>query len=182
MQYEEKIVESIIEKYPKFKIEKKSSSVLMKIIHWALFILTFGQMKDFMSKFITVIGYTVYVPDSWESTGDKGKASVLVHEARHMYQKEKYGSIAFSLGYLFWPLPLGLANFRLNMEVDASAVEIIYQNMEFGLPLYGNKFWATVNILSSSSYFWPTFSRAKVEGKLRESIEEKLKNRYLDNI
>ena len=167
--YQKEIVDLVKKRYPKFKIEKKSESTLMKIIHWALLVLSFRQMKRFM-EYITTIGYTVYVPDRWDVLGDRTRASILVHEARHMYQKELYGTFRYTFGYLLWPLPVGFSNFRLDMEIDANAVQIWYEHEKFKFARFGGHFWSVVDALSGPDYLWPTFSREKVEEKLRKAI------------
>lgn len=159
------------QKYPKFEVRPKKGSKLMKLIHWFLLIITFGQMKTFMS-FITTIGYVVYVPEHWETKSGYARATVLVHEGRHMHQKDHH--FMFSLRYLFWPLPFGYANFRLEMEADAYAEGIVFSHREFGTRLYGQRLERACQALSGPEYFWPTFSYKKARKTLEECIIKKM--------
>jgi hypothetical protein len=72
-----------------------------------------------MTDFITTIGYTVYVPDSWLSGGDEGRIMVLRHERVHMRQRRKYTMPLFTFLYLVPFFPLGLAYFRARFEWEA---------------------------------------------------------------
>ena len=76
----EKILNETKREFPDFEILPKNKSVLMKVIDAALRIITFGQMKNFMTRFITVIGNKVYVPDSWEDNTLTSKAEIIRHE------------------------------------------------------------------------------------------------------
>ena len=178
--YDKEIEEELRAKFPKFEVRQKKDSLFMKFLGWALLIITFGKNKRFM-EFFTTVGYTIYVPEFWHFYTDTSKASVLVHEGRHMWQMEEYGGKSifgrawFGLKYLLWPFPLGYANFRLEMEVDAKSEEIVYVYKVFSFPLWGRGFDRAISVLSGPEYFWPTFSRDKVSRLLRASIMKKLK-------
>ena len=109
--YEALLVE-IKKEFPDFDIIKKTDSKLMKLIDVCLKVITFGQMKTFMTNFITTLGVKVYVTEKWESSRLVDKVEVLRHERIHMRQGKKYGRFLFSFLYLLFPLPVGLAYFR----------------------------------------------------------------------
>lgn len=167
-------------KYPKFVVRQKKESILMKIISWILFLITFGQNKRevFMNGFITTVGYAMYVPDGWENKTDPTKAITLVHEREHMRQKKKYGLVIMALGYIFWPFPIGFANFRLMREIEANSVEIVFAHKKYGFPLWdfakSSGFKQTVDVLTSASYFWPSFNKEKVARLLKKQIIKEL--------
>ena len=89
-----------------------------------------------------------------------------------MRQRKEKGLLRFSLGYLFWPLPIGYADFRLDMEVEAVAEQILFGHEKFGWPIKWLKFYSTISVLSGPEYFWPTFSSLKVEKKLSKKLLE----------
>jgi hypothetical protein len=109
----------IRKEFQTFAIVKKSDSKLMTVINAFLKTITFGKMKSFMEDFVTTIGNTVYVPSKWPNWPTPSKMAVLRHERVHMRQSERYGRILYSLMYLFLPLPIGLAYFRMKLEKEA---------------------------------------------------------------
>lgn len=116
----EKILNETKSEFPDFEILPKNKSVLMKFIDAALKIITFGQMKNFMTGFITVLGNKVYVPETWKDiTLITSKAEIIRHERVHMRQSKKYGRILFSFLYLVAPFPVGVAYFRKKFEQEA---------------------------------------------------------------
>lgn len=90
------------------KIIPKNSSKLMKIIGWF-----FGVTKistEFMTRYITIIGDTVYYPDNLLSNPDETKMlRTVVHESVHLYDSQKF-KFLFKFLYLF---PQSMAIFSL---------------------------------------------------------------------
>jgi len=124
-----KIMDDIKSEFPDFEIVSKNSSKLMKIIDVALKIITFGQMKMFMTNFITTMGNKIYVPSDWEQFPVMSKISILRHERIHMRQAKKYGRFMFSVLYLFVPFPVGIAYFRKKFEQEAyeESLKAVYE-------------------------------------------------------
>lgn len=110
---------SILAEFPTFSVQYKADSTFMKILNVLLTIVTFGQMKGFMTTFTTTIGTTVYVPSTWDTSNTADKCTLLRHERIHMRQAKRMGRWKFSLTYIFWPLPLGLAKGRASLEMEA---------------------------------------------------------------
>ena len=90
-------------------VKKKSSSKLMKAIGWL-----FGVTKispEFMTRYITTIGETVYFPDAMlENPNSESILRVMVHESVHAYDSKKLTGPLFKFLYLF---PQSLAAFSL---------------------------------------------------------------------
>jgi hypothetical protein len=105
--------------FPDFKVVNKHESGLMKVIDVALRVITFGQLKQFMSNFITTVGTTVYVFDGWDDRPVTARMEILRHERVHMRQVRKYGRFLFSVMYLLLPLPTVFAHFRKKFEQEA---------------------------------------------------------------
>lgn len=110
---------TIREEFPNFEVVRKSDSRLMSVIHTLLMCISFGQMRTFMVDFVTTLGTTVYVPTKWETWPVPSKMAVLRHERVHMRQAKKYGRVLYSFLYLFVPLPIGLAYYRMLFEKEA---------------------------------------------------------------
>ena len=64
--YEQLLLE-IANEFPSFKIVAKADSAFMKVLDFLLKLITFWQMKTFMSRYVTTIGCTVYTPTLWET-------------------------------------------------------------------------------------------------------------------
>ena len=93
--YETLLVE-IRKEFPDFHIIKKEDSRLMKLIDVCLKIISFGQMKTFMTDFITTLGSKVYIMERWESVALIDRIAILRHERVHMRQARRYGRFLFS--------------------------------------------------------------------------------------
>jgi len=92
----ELLIEELKIKYPKFEIKFKDESKLMKF---------FGILaqfnKKFMSRYTTVIGYTVYFPSrKWMAENWRKTFYVLSHESIHMANHDA-NPIKHVLGYTF---------------------------------------------------------------------------------
>lgn len=130
----------------------KSDSLLMKIINWFLLIITFGKLNQFMEHFTTTIGRTIYLPNDWNELPPEQRDIIIEHEKVHMKQKERYGIFLFSILYLFIPLPIGLAYFRMKFEKEAYEVTIKKIIEYYGVKAVKKEFF--IRCFSSASYFW----------------------------
>ena len=174
----QKILDEIKSEFHDFEILPKNKSVLMKLIDSALRIITFGQMKAFMTGFITTMGNKVYVPDVWNDYSVAFKVEILRHERVHMRQAKKHGRMFFSLLYLFVPFPIGFAYFRKKFEQEAyeESLKAIHE-------LRGPRALESKDLkermiehFTSSQYFWMWPWRKDLE-KWYDSAIEKAKSR-----
>jgi hypothetical protein len=79
------------------KIAFKNESKLMRLLSFLLFF-----NKDFMTRYITVIGKTVYFPSrNWLGKNRDAAAQALCHEFVHISDEQNVGSLVFRLSYLF---------------------------------------------------------------------------------
>ena len=115
----EALLEEIKKEFPDFLMIKKNDSKLMKTIDIFLKIMTFGKMNTFMEDFITTVGNTVYVNNTWDARSTSTKAITLRHERVHMRQSKSLGRIKFSLLYLLLPVPVAFAYYRKKFEQEA---------------------------------------------------------------
>lgn len=93
--------------------------MLSKLIDVALRIVTLGGQNRFITHYHTVIGYTLYVPLSWDALGDTDRCILLRHERVHLRQRRRYGFLGMAFIYLVPFFPLGLAYGRARLEWEA---------------------------------------------------------------
>jgi len=173
----ELLVLEVKKEFPDFLILPKDKSALMKFIDVSLMMITFGQMKNFMTGFITTIGNKVYVPDSWDKHTFSSKAEIIRHERIHMRQSRKYGRLLFSFLYLACPFPVGIAYFRKKFEQEAyeESLRALYE-------YHGEKIFTAslkqgiLSHFTSAQYFWMWPWRKDLE-KWYDSAVEKVKSK-----
>lgn len=105
--------------FPAFCIKPKRGDRLSLAIDVALRIVTFGGQRAYLTKYHTVIGDTLYVPDTWADLGDLDRLILLRHERVHLRQRRRYGAVLMTFLYLVPFLPLGLAYGRARIEWEA---------------------------------------------------------------
>jgi hypothetical protein len=115
----DELLEEIKKEFSDFKLVPKANSKLMKFIGTFLAIITFGQATEFMTRFHTTVGYTVYVSQAWEGMSDVSKQVLLRHERVHMRQRKKFGFLLYAFLYVLFPFPLLFAYFRMRFEREA---------------------------------------------------------------
>lgn len=113
------LLDEITEEFPSFRIVYKHASPFSWLIHHGLRVLTLGGQREFLTGYYTVIGNTLYVPDSWDTLDPIGRAILLRHERVHLRQRRRYGSLGMALIYLIPFFPIGLAYGRARLEWEA---------------------------------------------------------------
>lgn len=92
------------------KFEYKSNSKLMKVL--AFFSYPFNP--KFMTKFITVVGQTIYVPETYFNSNSResqiAKIDDVAHEAQHMIDNRIYKTPLYFFLY-FFPQVLSILSF-----------------------------------------------------------------------
>ena len=79
------------------RIAFKNESNLMRVLSFFLFF-----NKNFMTRYITVIGRTIYFPSKeWLDENRARAAHALCHEFVHISDEQNVGSVVFRLSYLF---------------------------------------------------------------------------------
>jgi hypothetical protein len=115
------LVEEIRGEFPSFAIRPKSESSLQRAIDIALKFITLGAQHEYLTRYHTVLGYTLWVPSKWPQSSDDDRYILLRHERVHLRQRRRYGMIGMTLIYLLPILPLGLAWGRARIEWEAYA-------------------------------------------------------------
>lgn len=163
--------------FPDFEIKEKSGSRLMKAINIFLKIITFGQMKTFMSSFTTTLDETIYTPEKWPTIPEDSRVRVLRHELVHMRQKKRYTFVGFAFLYLFFPFPIGLAYFRMKFEREAYEVSMRDVAKRHGVESLRNQKYrdAMITHFTGSQYFWMWPFQRSIE-KWYDSVVELVEN------
>jgi hypothetical protein len=115
----ERLLRSMREEFPRFRIVPKRNSPLSVAIDVALRVITLGGQRHYLTRYHTVIGDTLYVPAAWGGMSDTARVILLRHERVHLLQRRRYGFPLFAFLYLVPFLPLGLAYGRARLEWEA---------------------------------------------------------------
>jgi hypothetical protein len=115
----EALIATIRGEFPAFRIVPKAGNKLSRVIDVALRLVTLGAQSRYMTQYHTVIGYTLYVPEAWQTMSDVARVILLRHERVHLRQRRRYGFPLFAFLYLVPFLPLGLAYGRARLEWEA---------------------------------------------------------------
>ena len=102
--------------FPRFRILKKRTSTLQRLIHLALTLVTLGGQRVYMTRYHTVLFGTLWVPDAWDGMSDDDKYILLRHERIHLRQRERMGDSLMTFMYLVPFFPLFLAYGRARIE------------------------------------------------------------------
>ena len=115
----EGILADLKREFPRFRILKKRTSVLQRVIHLLLATITFGGQRVYLTRYHTVLFGTLWVPDAWDAMTDDDKYILLRHERVHLRQRERMGDVVMTFVYLVPFFPLFLAYGRARIEWEA---------------------------------------------------------------
>jgi hypothetical protein len=113
------LIQEIAREFPGFRLIAKRDSPFSRILDGALRLVTFGAQRAYLTRYHTVLGNTLYTPDSWASTAEVERMIVLRHERIHLRQRRRYGLPLMAFLYLVPFFPLGLAYGRARLEWEA---------------------------------------------------------------
>jgi hypothetical protein len=138
------ITDELTREFPKYKLVMKQKSKLMKFMYFFIKPISPAYMTDF----ITVIGYTVYMPEIY--IGTIAGAGALVHERQHMRDYRKFG-ILYLISYLFL-LP-SVFSFRAMWEWRGYRESMKFNYAWFGM-LPQDYLERIVEEFTSARYLW----------------------------
>jgi hypothetical protein len=115
----ERFVSDLLAEFPSFRIKPKRGDRLSRAIDLALRVVTLGGQRHYLTRYHTVIGDTLYVPETWGNLSDLERVILLRHERVHLRQRRRYGAALMTFLYLVPFLPLGLAYGRARIEWEA---------------------------------------------------------------
>lgn len=105
--------------FPRFTIVKKDHDGLSRAIDGFLRVITLGGQSEYLTRYYTVIGDTLYVPVGFDEVDPLSVLITLRHERIHLRQRRRYTMVGMTLIYLLFPFPLGLAYGRARIEWEA---------------------------------------------------------------
>ncbi|MFI5298603.1 MAG: hypothetical protein ACHREM_10935 [Polyangiales bacterium] len=112
-------VTEIQREFPHFRIVEKRGRALQHAIDRFLKAVTLGGQHEYLTRYHTVLGDTLYVPDAWPRGTDDARYVLLRHERIHLRQRRRYGMVGMALIYLLPIFPIGLAYGRARIEWEA---------------------------------------------------------------
>lgn len=112
-------VAALEREFPGFRIVYKRDSALSRWIDRALRLVTLGGQRHYLTRYHTVIGNTLYVPDVWDTMTDLERIVLLRHERIHLLQRRRLTFLGMAFVYLLPWFPLGLAYGRARLEWEA---------------------------------------------------------------
>jgi hypothetical protein len=115
----ERFLAELKAEFPAFCVVPKRGDALSRAIDLALKLVTLGGQRHYLTRYHTVIGDTLYVPETWERLSDLDRVILLRHERVHLRQRRRYGAALMAFLYLVPFLPLGLAYGRARIEWEA---------------------------------------------------------------
>jgi hypothetical protein len=119
VQLSERFVDDLRAEFPAFRICAKRGDRLSRAIDVLLRVVTLGGQRHYLTRYHTVIGDTLYVPETWPKLSDLDRVILLRHERVHLRQRRRYGGALMAFLYLVPFLPLGLAYGRARIEWEA---------------------------------------------------------------
>jgi hypothetical protein len=150
----ERFIDEIKVEFPTFRIRKKRESVLQRLIHLALALITLGGQRVYLTRYHTVLFGTLWVPDAWDAMSDADRYILLRHERVHLRQRERMGDLAMTWVYLVPFFPLFLAWGRARIEWEAY-VETIRATAEvLGIEAAANLRAQIVRRFTGPEYGW----------------------------
>ncbi len=118
---DEAYVEALREEFPRLRVIEKAGDPFSRAIDVALKVITVGGQSAFLTRYVTTIGSTIYLPSGWAQRSAASRYCTLRHEAVHLRQFRRYGLVGTALIYLLPFVPLGLAYGRARLEWEAYA-------------------------------------------------------------
>lgn len=106
---------------PPVRVLRKSAYWHQRAAARALWLLTFGGQRTYLTRYVTTLGHAIYVPDDWPTRPAASRLETLRHELKHVEQFERLGWPLMVLVYGLLPLPMGLAYGRARLEWEAYA-------------------------------------------------------------
>lgn len=119
MEHSQRFVADLQAEFPAFCIRRKRGDPLSRAIDLALRLVTLGGQRHYLTRYHTVIGDTLYVPETWDALPDLDRVILLRHERVHLRQRRRYGAALMAFLYLVPFFPLGLAYGRARIEWEA---------------------------------------------------------------
>ncbi len=113
------LLAELTREFPRFRLREKRGDRLSRLLDLALRAVTLGRQRRYLTEYHTVLGSTLYLPDSWQRASARSRVILLRHERVHLRQRRRYGALGLAFLYLIPWFPVGLAYFRARLEWEA---------------------------------------------------------------
>lgn len=161
----DKLCLELREEFPELVMERKADKWYWRWLAALLKVITFGKMKDFLSKYTTVIGMTcAWSEGKWSQIQERKQGwddqvwSTLRHERMHLRRFKRHGVFLCALLYLFVFFPVGLAWGRAWFEREGY-IETLRAWFELDPSWAGSPeardWWAGQFVGASYGWAWP---------------------------
>ena len=114
-------LDALRREFPRLRLIDKRDDGFSRLVDGALRVVTFGGQSAYLTRYVTTMGQTIYLPAGWAERDDLARYCVLRHEAVHLRQFRRFGRVGMALLYLLPLWPLGLAWGRARLEWEAYA-------------------------------------------------------------
>jgi hypothetical protein len=121
MDVDERYLDELRAEFPRLRVIEKAGDPFSKLVDAALRVVTLGGQRHYMTRYVTTMGSTIFLPTGWAQRSAESRYVTLRHEAVHLRQFRRYGRVGTALLYLLPILPLGLAYGRARLEWEAYA-------------------------------------------------------------
>jgi hypothetical protein len=121
---DERYLAELAAEFPGLRFIDKGTDPMSRLADVALRVLTLGGQRAYLSRYVTTLGRTIYVPTDWHGRSAESRYITLRHEAVHLRQFARYGFVSMAVVYLLPWFPLGLAWGRARLEWEAYAETI----------------------------------------------------------
>ena len=119
VQASDRLIDEIAQEFPGFRLVPKAGNRFSTLIDLALRLFTLGLQRDYLTRYHTVIGLSLYTPSGWDSTPDLDRLIILRHERVHLRQRRRLTLPLMTFLYLIPFFPIGLAFGRARIEWEA---------------------------------------------------------------
>jgi hypothetical protein len=152
--------------FPDLIMRRKITCWRSKILHYVVAVITFGGNRRYLNSFTTVIGQTIYWPESkWRAIQncphEQGANSIwktLMHEREHLRDAARLGLFWFGLLYFCVYFPIGLAWYRAKFERKGylKTLQCWYElDRTWALSAEAKKWWIGQFIGPNYGWAWP---------------------------
>lgn len=160
------VLDGVQAEFPKFKLVKKSESRFMRVIDKLLFF-----NKTFMTSYVTTIGNTLYITDTWDEQDGFSRAATLRHERIHLRQQQRYGFLLYCILYLL-VLPF-VFTFRAKLEKEAYKESMrAWFEYRGDLPFTLARREGLIKQFTSGAYGWMCPFRGRMERWYDETLKK----------
>lgn len=121
MSLDEEYLARLRDEFDGLRVVDKADDRFSRLVDQALKAITFGGQGAFMTRYVTTIGRTIYLPARWTERTPESRYVTLRHEAVHLRQFRRYGLVGTAAIYLVPIFPMGLAWGRARLEWEAYA-------------------------------------------------------------